>query len=178
MLRQPKRPVPSDDCSASAAVAHANATEPAKPPASEGLLERAARQVTKWSGGTPAFVTATFMILVWLATGPIFRYSNTWQLVINTSTTIVTFLMVFLIQRAQNKESRALHLKLDEVIAATRGASNRLIRVEEQTEAQLAAFDEGYRRLLELAASDPRPTIAHSIEEAPGVRESSRPAMD
>src|SRR6185295_7507315 len=83
--------------------------------------------VTEWTGGTAAFLLAFGAIVVWLVTGPLFGFSDTWQLVINTATTIVTFLMVFLIQRAQNKSARAMALKLNELIAAVEGASNRLI---------------------------------------------------
>ena len=81
-------------------------------------LERFSRQVTNWSGSSWAFIVAFGIVVIWGATGPIFHYSDTWQLVINTGTTIVTFLMVFLIQRAQNKESLAVQLKLDEIVAS------------------------------------------------------------
>ena len=85
------------------------------------LLERSATAVTQWTGSTSAFTLACAIILIWALTGPLFRYSDTWQLVINTGTTIVTFLMVFLIQRDQNKDSLALHLKLNEIVAAVQG---------------------------------------------------------
>src|SRR5262245_26999214 len=94
---------------------------------------RFARWATDASGTTSAFLLAVAVIVVWIATGPIFHFSDTWQLVINTGTTIVTFLMVFLIQRTQNKDSRAIHLKLNELVAAMQGASNRLINVESLT---------------------------------------------
>ncbi|CAN5847615.1 hypothetical protein BH18ACI5_BH18ACI5_03080 [soil metagenome] len=93
-----------------------------KPP----LLERGSTAVARWTGGTSAFVLACSVVLVWLATGPLLHYSDTWQLVINTGTTVVTFLMVFLIQRSQNKESLAVQLKLNELVSALKGASNRL----------------------------------------------------
>ena len=105
-------------------------------------------------------------ILVWAATGPIFRYSDTWQLVINTGTTIVTFLMVFLIQRAQNKDARAASLKLSELIASVEGASNRLINAENLTEQELATLHAHYSKLLELARQDADITECHSVEEA------------
>src|SRR5262245_44823466 len=90
-------------------------------------LERLSLRATHWAGSSPAFAVACGVILVWVLTGPVFHYSDTWQLVINTGTTIVTFLMVFLIQRAQNKDARAIHLKLNEIVAALEGASNRLV---------------------------------------------------
>src|SRR5262249_29641201 len=96
----------------------------------ESFPARLSRLITDWSGSSVALGLAALTILVWLATGPFFDYSNTWQLIINTGTTIVTFLMVFLIQRAQNKDSQAIHLKLNELVAAVKGASNRLINVE------------------------------------------------
>src|SRR6266542_4395411 len=102
-----------------------------------GWLERASGYATKWTGSSGAFALAAGTILVWATTGPIFHFSDTWQLVINTGTTIVTFLMVFLIQRAQNKDSRAIHLKLNELIASLKGPSNRLIDVEELAEEEI-----------------------------------------
>src|SRR3954470_5033440 len=90
-------------------------------------LERASQAVTHWTGSSWAFALASATIVVWLITGPLFHFSDTWQLVINTGTTIVTFLMVFLIQRAQNKDALVIQLKLNEIVAAIQGASNRLI---------------------------------------------------
>ena len=94
-------------------------------------IERFAAFSTRWTGSTTAFVLAVASIIVWLVTGPLFHWSDTWQLVANTVTTVITFLMVFLIQRTQNKDSLALQLKLNEVVAAIEGASNRLISIEE-----------------------------------------------
>jgi low affinity Fe/Cu permease len=111
-------------------------------------------------------VVAVLVIIVWGITGPIFRYSDTWQLVINTGTTIVTFLMVFLIQRAQNKDALAIHLKLNEIVAAMEGASNRLIDVEDLSEPEIDALRNYYKRLIELARKDDQLTTTHSIEEA------------
>src|SRR4029077_2149802 len=107
--------------------------------------------VTRFTGSTPAFTIAVGIILVWAVTGPIFHYSDTWQLVINTGTTIVTFLMVFLIQRSQNNDSRAVHLKLNEIVAALAGASSRLINVEDMSEEEIALLHKHYRKLAELA---------------------------
>src|SRR5262245_59269666 len=101
---------------------------PLRPRSSLGQkLERLSHAVTAWTGSSWAFALAAAVIIVWLITGPLFHFSDTWQLVINTGTTIVTFLMVFLIQRSQNKDSLAIQLKLNEIVAAIPGASNRLI---------------------------------------------------
>ena len=104
---------------------------PSKPGFSR-IIEQFSTAVTKWTGSTMAFALASLTIIVWAVTGPIFGYSNTWQLVINTGTTIMTFLMVFLIQRAQNKDTQAIELKLNEIVAAMAGASNHLIDVRSQ----------------------------------------------
>jgi low affinity Fe/Cu permease len=117
-------------------------------------LERLSTKATKYTGTSWAFAIAAACIAVWLAMGPVFGFSDTWQLVINTATTIVTFLMVFLIQRTQNKENEAVHLKLNELIAAVRGASNRLIDLEEWTEEELDDLQKHYRRLAYLARTD------------------------
>lgn len=106
------------------------------------------------------------MIVVWGITGPLFHFSDTWQLVIHTGTTIVTFLMVFLIQRAQNKDAIAIHLKLNEIVAALDGASNRLIDVEDLSEAEINTLHKHYKRLIELAKKDENLTKTPSIEEA------------
>lgn len=113
-----------------------------------------------------SFLGAVGLIVAWGLTGPLFHYSDTWQLVINTTTTIVTFLMVFLIQRSQNKDSRAVHLKLNELVAAVKGASNRLINVEDLTEGEVRVLHEHYLRLVDLAKKDTQLTESHSVEEA------------
>jgi low affinity Fe/Cu permease len=134
--------------------------------ASQHKAEALAAAVTRRTGGTGAFGVALTIILVWAALGPVFQYSNTWQLVINTGTTIVTFLMVFLIQRSQNKDALAIHLKLNELVAAVRGASNRLIDVEALSEKDLQTLERHYRGLVKLAAADRDVRTSHSIEEA------------
>ncbi len=106
------------------------------------------------------------IVVTWLLTGPIFHYSDTWQLVINTGTTVVTFLMVFLIQRSQNKDSLALHLKLNEIVAALQGASNRLIDVESLSEQELRALHMHYETLAHMAKHDIDLLQSHSVEEA------------
>jgi low affinity Fe/Cu permease len=135
-------------------------------PESPNFLERLSALASAATGSSGAFATAAAVVLVWAATGPLFRFSDTWQLVINTGTTIVTFLMVFLIQRNQNKDSRALHLKLNEVVAALDGASNRLIDAEDLTEAQLERLHERYSQLASLTRRDESSTRPHSVEEA------------
>jgi len=130
------------------------------------LLEKFSHQATKATGTSLAFMLAVTVIVVWGITGPLFGFSDTWQLVINTGTTIVTFLMVFLIQRAQNKDALAIHLKLNEIVAAMEGASNRLIDVEDLSEPEIDALHNYYKRLIELARKDDVLTTTHSIEEA------------
>ena len=130
------------------------------------VMERISFEATRATGTSKAFLLALAAIAIWAITGPIFRFSNTWQLVINTGTTIITFLMVFLIQRAQNKDAVAIHLKLNEIVAAMEGASNRLIDVEELSEAEIDALRNYYRELIKLARKDDNLTATHSIEEA------------
>jgi low affinity Fe/Cu permease len=133
---------------------------------SKHLFERLALKATKFSGSTGVFIGALSIILIWLATGPLFDYSDTWQLVINTGTTIITFLMVFLIQRMQNKDSKALHLKLNELVASLKGPSNRLIDAEEMTEDEIELLSKYYRKLAQLARKEKDLSISHTIEEA------------
>jgi low affinity Fe/Cu permease len=130
------------------------------------ILERFATSVTHWTGGTSAFALAFGIVVAWLLSGPVFRFSDTWQLVINTGTTIVTFLMVFLIQRTQNKDSLAIHLKLNELVAAMNGASNRLIEVESLSEKELNLLRTHYHTLATMAKRDATLTQSHSVEEA------------
>ena len=130
------------------------------------LPERLARAVTDWAGSSQAFGVAVAALVVWALTGPLFHYSDSWQLVINTGTTIVTFLMVFLIQRFQNKDAHALHLKLNEIVAALQGASNRLINVEDLSEVEVTALHRHYQTLVVMAARDEDIAQSHSVEEA------------
>ncbi|GAB4008053.1 low affinity iron permease family protein [Spirosoma sp. KCTC 42546] len=133
---------------------------------SKGFFEKFSSAVTKATGSSAAFIIAFLTVIVWAITGPFFHYSENWQLVINTGTTIVTFLMVFLIQKAQNKESMSVQLKLNELIAATKGASNRLVSVENLTEEELQVLQKHYETMAEITkqASDLRQS--HSVEEA------------
>ena len=129
-------------------------------------FEALSEAVTRWTGSTGAFASAIGVIVVWGLLGPMFRYADTWQLVINTGTTIVTFLMVFLIQRSQNKDALAIHLKLNELVAALEGASNRLIEVEDLSERELKVLRRHYRELARLAREDADVGHSHSVEEA------------
>ena len=129
-------------------------------------LEQFSSWATAATGSNFGFVSAVLIVILWLATGPVFHYSDTWQLVINTGTTIITFLMVFLIQRSQNKESMAVQLKLNELVAAMMGASNRLIDVEDLSEQELKVIHRHYKRLVEIAKKDQDLKESHSIEEA------------
>jgi low affinity Fe/Cu permease len=147
---------------------HANGRRLAsKPEVSLSKSERLARALTDFTGSTLAFIIAVVCVLAWAVSGPIFGYSESWQLVINTGTTVVTFLMVFLIQRSQNKDSLAIHLKLDELVAAYRGASNRLVSAEDLPEEDLADLRDEYRKLMQAAAREEDPQGAHSIDEQP-----------
>jgi len=137
------------------------------------FFEKLARAAIEWAGGSWAFAMAVSVILLWGLTGPIFGFSDTWQLVINTGTTIVTFLMVFLIQRTQNKEALAVQLKLNEVVAALQGASNRLVNVEDLDEGELQVLHDHYRSLAELAEREADIHNSHSLDEA-GLRHRSK----
>jgi low affinity Fe/Cu permease len=130
------------------------------------LLERFSHRVTDWVGSSWAFGLALLVIVIWAATGPIFNYNETWQLIINTGTTIVTFLMVFLIQRSQNKESLAVEIKLNELLAAQQGASNELINAEDMSEEEIRNLHKEFSvlsRQLQAAADEGG---RHSIGEA------------
>jgi low affinity Fe/Cu permease len=116
-------------------------------------LFRRFAQATSSAVGSPwAFVLAVLVIVAWAATGPIFHFSDTWQLIINTGTTIVTFLMVFMIQSTQNRDARAIHLKLDELIRSKRGARNKLVDLENCSDEELAEMEEEFRRIKSKAA--------------------------
>jgi low affinity Fe/Cu permease len=111
------------------------------------LFARISNRVAHWSGSYLTFVGAVAIVLIWAATGPLFGFSDTWQLVINTGTTVVTFLMVFLIQNTQNRDARAVHLKLDELIRAIDGADNGMLNAEGDTDAELTELKRYYDRL-------------------------------
>lgn len=135
------------------------------------LFEQFSNKVTTWTGSSAAFVLACLAVIVWGATGPVFHYSETWQLVINTGTTIITFLMVFLIQKAQNKESKAIQLKLNELIAANRFTSNRMVDIEDLTEKELDDLRKFYAKLSDMAEEDDDIHKSHSIDAAEDLQE-------
>ena len=136
-----------------------------------GVFEKFSSTVTNLAGSTTAFITALTLILVWAITGPLFDYSEAWQLVINTGTTIITFLMVFLIQKSQNKDSLAIQLKLNELVAAHEFASNRLVSVENMTEDELKVIKKYYAYLSEFAKKEETLQQSHSIDEAAASHE-------
>lgn len=136
-----------------------------------GLFERFANAATTFTGSSTAFISALLIVIVWGISGPIFKYSETWQLVINTGTTIITFLMVFLIQKAQNKDGKAIQLKLNELIAAIDGASNRMINIEDLTEEELDRLHRFYVSLAKLAKKEGDILCSHSIDAAQDINE-------
>jgi low affinity Fe/Cu permease len=129
-------------------------------------FDKFSTQVTKVTGSPTAFLCAFLVIIVWGFTGPIFGFSDTWQLIINTGTTIITFLMVFVIQQSQNKDTVAIHLKLNELIAANKNASNRLVDVEDLTAEELQTLKEFYIKLSKLSERESDLFSSHSIDEA------------
>ena len=138
-----------------------------------GFFEKMARKATMATGSTPAIIISFSLIIIWGVTGPFFHYSETWQLIINTGTTIITFLMVFLIQKSQNKDSIAVHLKLNELLAASELSSNRLVDVEDLSEEELVVLRKYYARLKERAKNENSLLKSHSIDEHQGRNEQS-----
>ncbi|WP_114791031.1 low affinity iron permease family protein [Niabella yanshanensis] len=132
----------------------------------ESGFEKLANKITCWTGSSLAFGLAAGAVVVWIITGPIFKFSDTWQLVINTGTTIITFLMVFLIQKTQNKDSKAIQLKLNELIAASRKASNRMVDIEDLDEEELDTLHKFYERLSDKAEAATDIHESHSIDAA------------
>lgn len=148
-------------------------------PGGNGFFEKFASRVTGMAGSTGAFVSALSLVIIWGISGPFFHYSETWQLVINTGTTIITFLMVFLIQKSQNKDSLAIQLKLNELVAAHEVASNRLVNVEDLTEEELKVIQKYYKKLSDFSKSEESLQQSHSIDEAENahdVKEEKRKA--
>lgn len=129
-------------------------------------FQKVAHTITKVTGSSNAFLIALCAILIWSLSGPVFNFSDTWQLVINTSTTIITFLMVFVIQQSQNKDSLAVQLKLNELIACEERASNRLIMVEDLTQEDLEVLKKFYVKLSHLARDEHDLHSSHSVDEA------------
>lgn len=130
-----------------------------------------AAKVTKLAGSTAAIICAFLFVILWAIAGPIFHYSENWQLVINTGTSIITFLMVFLIQKSQNKDSLAIQLKLNELVAAHEFASNRLVNVENMTEEELLVIQKYYTKLSEFSKKEETLQQSHSIDDVNHLRE-------
>lgn len=130
------------------------------------FFNKVSTKVTKAAGRPVVTILAFLLIIAWAVTGPIFEFSDTWQLIINTGTTIITFLMVFIIQQSQNKDTLALQLKLNELIACHERASNRLIDIEDLTEEELEILKKFYVKLSDLAEKENDLFSSHSIDEA------------
>ena len=135
-------------------------------------------RITRLTGSSWSFVVAVVFVLVWAVSGPVFHFSDTWQLIINTVTSVITFLMVFVIQQSQNKDTIALQLKLNELIAASSKASNRLIDVEDLTEEELRRLKKFYCELGELAGKDKNLFSSHSVEEAKEIQEEENKVLN
>lgn len=129
-------------------------TSAPRPQGRGSYFDHFARQVGRLSGRSSAFTLALVIVLAWLVTGPIFHFSDTWQLVINTATTVITFLMVFVVQHTQNRDTESLQVKLDELIRAVKKADNALLDLEDLEEDELAVFHEKYLKLAKLAREE------------------------
>ncbi len=132
----------------------------------QNIFERFSTTVSGFTGTSAAFITALALVVGWAITGPLFHFSVTWQLVINTSTSITTFLMVFIIQRDQNKDTLAIQLKLNELIAATKGASNKVLNIEDLTEDELIVLKKFYIKLGEISEKDKMPGTEVKLENS------------
>ncbi|SEQ08632.1 Low affinity Fe/Cu permease [Epilithonimonas lactis] len=132
----------------------------------KNLFERFSNWATTFTGSSYAFIGAVLIVILWAGSGPIFNYSETWQLVINTGTTIITFLMVFLIQKAQNKDGKAIQLKLNELIAASKQASNRMVDIEDLTEKELDQLHDYFVKIAELSKHAENIHKCYSIDAA------------
>lgn len=130
------------------------------------FFENFASKASKAVGSSFAFILAFVIVVTWAVAGPFFDFSETWQLVINTGTTIITFLMVFLIQKAQNKDSLAIQLKLNELVASNKYSSNRLVDIESMTQEEMETVQKYYQKLSELSDKQEKLRTSHSIEEA------------
>lgn len=134
------------------------------------MFDAFASFVTRWAGSPMAFGGAVFIVAIWVVSGPVFHYSDGWQLVINTGTTIITFLMVFLIQQSQNKDSVAIHLKLNELLASQQNANNRLIGIEDASEQDLRRIAQAYLQLAEQAKHRDGGSVEASVARECDVR--------
>jgi low affinity Fe/Cu permease len=140
----------------------------------ESFFEKLATKITCWTGSSAAFGIALTIVVIWGVSGPVFKYSDTWQLVINTGTTIITFLMVFLIQKSQNKDSKAIQLKLNELIAASSHASNRMVDIEDLTEEELDVLRKYYQKLSDISEEEEDIHNSHSIDAASSQSEEKK----
>jgi low affinity Fe/Cu permease len=138
------------------------------------IFDKFSRKVTEATGHPSAFLIAFCVIIIWGLSGPVFNFSDTWQLVINTGTTIITFLMVFVIQQSQNRDTMAIHLKLNELIASNSHTSNRLIDIEDLTEDELKVLKKYYIYLSDMAAKENNIYSTHSIDDARKVHEAKK----
>jgi low affinity Fe/Cu permease len=141
----------------------------AAPSSTPSYFNRFANWTARASGKPIAFASAFAVVLIWAVTGPLFGFSDTWQLVINTGTTIVTFWMVFLIQSTQNRDTQALQLKLDELIRATQGAHNTLLDLEHLDEAELDRIRQLYAQLADKAKSSVQPEIKTGVPDVESI---------
>ena len=130
------------------------------------MFDKLSTNVSKITGSPIGFICALVIVVIWLVVGPFFNFSDTWYNVVETSIAIVTFLMLFVIQQAQNKDTLALQLKLNELIAATKGASNRVLNIEDMTEEELKVLKKFYQKLSSLSEQEGHSGISHSIDEA------------
>ncbi len=126
------------------------------------IFHQIASKVSVWAGSGPTFVIALLIIITWGVTGPLFNYSDTWQLIINTGTTIVTFLMVFLIQNSQNRDAKAIHLKLDELLKGVKGARTGLVDVEDLSDDEIDQLEKQFRELHEKYSGELKKRISKS----------------
>jgi len=140
-------------------------------------FDRFSTWVTKATGTPAAFFLALLTVIIWGITGPLFGFSEIWQLVINTGTTIVTFLMIFVIQQSQNKDTMAIHLKLNELIAASEFTSNRLVDSEDLTEEELQAIKKYYKKLSEVTKKESSVFKSHSLDEAETLARKKLPRL-
>jgi len=135
----------------------------------QNFFEIFATKATIFTGSSYVFIMAVFFVLLWAICGPIFDFSQSWMLIMNTGSTIITFLMVFLIQKKQNKDSKAIQIKLNEIIAAHEGASNRMVNIENLTEEELDQLHKFYVHLNVLAKKETDMLLSHSIDAAPEI---------
>lgn len=138
------------------------------------LFRKIAHQTSQVIGSPPAFVFAVLIVLVWAVTGPLFGFSDTWQLVINTGTTIVTFLVVFMIQNTQNRDSKAIQLKLDELLRAIKEARNGLVDLEDMSDKELEQLEQEFRKLREREAPISSPNTDTLVGASPTTQSELR----